>query len=279
MLVLSNKLFFPSKTGLTGVGIVDYCAFGYADNSVDCLIEAPARFAQGNKITVEKWGGYSFSNYNCFIRAKSVGRFCSIAPNVSIGMGEHDYTNFSTSTAFEMNQWDRMVCFTGLLDDKEFMRTIINENNKKRKMRLRSHAGNVIIGNDVWVGTGVIIMSGVTIGDGAVIASGSVVTKDVEPYSIVGGVPAKTIKMRFNDKIIQKMMGLQWWNYDPIMFQNVNYVSEIEESVKIIEERIEGGALPFNNDKYLVSPRERKVYHILPDTGKKVSIYDVSVKK
>lgn len=65
--------------------------------------KAPARFGQHNKLTVKYWGAYSFSNYNCFIRAESVGRYCSIAPEVSIGMGEHDYTSLSSSIALEMN--------------------------------------------------------------------------------------------------------------------------------------------------------------------------------
>lgn len=280
MMVLSNKLFFPSKKeGLSGIGIVDYCAFGYADNSVDSLVEAPARFAQNNKITVSEWGGYSFSNYNCFIRAEKIGRFCSIAPNVSIGMGEHDYTNFSTSIAFEMNRGDRMVQFTGLLSDESFVHAIINEKSQKRLKRSRSHAGGVVIGNDVWIGTGAIIMSGVTIGDGAVVAAGSVVTKDVQPYTIVGGIPAKTIKMRFSETIIEQMMEIQWWKFDPIIFNKLNYVSNIEETLKCLKERIEQGSVLFNNDKYLISSREKKVFHILPDKNKKVIIYDASAHK
>lgn len=279
MLVLSSKIDFPSQKGLAGIGIVDYCAFGYADGSIKCIVEAPARFAQNNKITVEKWGGYSFANYNCFIRAKEVGRYCSIAPNVSIGMGEHEYTNFSTSIAFEMNKGDRIAQFTGLLSDESFSRLIINENYKKRTNRSRAHAGNVVIGNDVWIGTGAIIMAGVKIGDGAVIAAGSVVTKDVEPYSIVGGIPAKKIKMRFNEKIIEQMLKIQWWNYDPIIFNHLNYVSNIEDTIKNIEMRIEQGAKLLKNDKYLISPKERKVYHILPDEERKIVIYDASIKK
>lgn len=72
----------------------------------------------------------------------------------------------------------------------------------------------VEIGNDVWIGANVILLPGVKIADGAVIAAGAVVTKDVEPYAIVGGVPAKVIKKRFSDEIIEKMLQIAWWNWD-----------------------------------------------------------------
>jgi virginiamycin A acetyltransferase len=74
--------------------------------------------------------------------------------------------------------------------------------------------GDINIGNDVWIGYNATIMSGVTIGDGAIIAANSTVIKDVEPYSIVGGNPAKEIKKRFSKAVILKLLELQWWNWD-----------------------------------------------------------------
>lgn len=74
--------------------------------------------------------------------------------------------------------------------------------------------GDIVIGNDVWIGYEAVILSGVTIGDGAIIGSRAVVTKDVEPYTIVGGVPAKTIRKRFDDKTILKLENIRWWNWD-----------------------------------------------------------------
>ena len=73
--------------------------------------------------------------------------------------------------------------------------------------------GDIIIGNDVWIGYDAVIMAGVKIGDGAIIGARAVVTKDVEPYSIVGGVPAKEIRKRFTPDIIEKLYNLQWWNW------------------------------------------------------------------
>ena len=74
--------------------------------------------------------------------------------------------------------------------------------------------GNITIGNDVWIGYEAVIMQGVTIGDGAIIGTRAVVTKDVPPYSVVGGVPAKLIKKRFNDEIIKQLLKVQWWNWE-----------------------------------------------------------------
>jgi len=75
-------------------------------------------------------------------------------------------------------------------------------------------ASDTIVGNDVWIGSEAIIMPGVRIGDGAVIGSRALVTKDVEPYAIVGGNPAKLIRKRFCDEDIEKLLEMQWWNWD-----------------------------------------------------------------
>ena len=75
--------------------------------------------------------------------------------------------------------------------------------------------GDIIIGNDVWIGFEAVILAGVTIGDGAIIGARAVVTKDVPPYTIVGGVPAKPIKKRFDEEMIELLLEIQWWNFQP----------------------------------------------------------------
>lgn len=81
--------------------------------------------------------------------------------------------------------------------------------------------GDIVIGNDVWIGYDAVIMAGVTIGDGAIIGTRAVVVKDVEPYSIVGGIPAKEIRKRFSPDIIARLRKLQWWNWPPEKIQSI----------------------------------------------------------
>jgi acetyltransferase-like isoleucine patch superfamily enzyme len=124
----------------------------------------------------------------------NVGAFCSIASNCNIYLGGNHKTDWVTTYPF------------GHINQKIF--------NKFDGVGHPSTKGDVIIGNDVWVGANVTIMSGVTIGDGAVIANNSHVVKNVEPYSLVGGNPAKLIKYRFTPEQIEKLLKIKWWYWD-----------------------------------------------------------------
>lgn len=95
----------------------------------------------------------------------------------------------------------------------------------------------VEIGNDVWIGTRVTILGGISIGDGAIIAAGSVLTKDVPPYAIVGGVPAKIIKYRFDEETIKRLLEMQWWNKDENWLRaNAAKFSDVNELLRFVEE-------------------------------------------
>ena len=131
----------------------------------------------------------------------SIGRFCSIADNVCVVNGNHPVTGFaSTHSAFFSTSNNVNLSF-------------VNENSfQELKFAVPEKGLAVKIGNDVWIGHGAVILAGVTIGDGAVVAAGAVVTKDVEPYSVVGGVPAKHIKYRFSAEQIDFLNNFMWWD-------------------------------------------------------------------
>lgn len=127
-----------------------------------------------------------------------VGRYCSIAGNVKVVSATHPTSDFvSTSPMFfsTLRQTGKSYCTTDRFN--EF---------------LSIDGRTVIIGNDVWIGEGVTIKGGIRIGDGAIVAMNACVTKDVPPYAIVGGVPAKIIRYRFNEDQIRKLQLIRWWN-------------------------------------------------------------------
>ena len=127
-----------------------------------------------------------------------IGRFCSIACGAKFIFNSANHALGSLSTypfPIFFEEW-------GLATDVVSISTAWDNH------------GDIIVGNDVWIGYGAVIMSGVTIGDGAIIGTRAVVTKDVAPYTIVGGVPAKPIRKRFDEKTIEKLQFIQWWNWD-----------------------------------------------------------------
>jgi virginiamycin A acetyltransferase len=123
-----------------------------------------------------------------------IGKFCMIASDVKFIMNGANHLTDALSTypyAIFGNGWEQAM------ENKSY-----------------PQKGNINIGNDVWIGYNATIMAGVTIGDGAIIAANSNVVKDVEPYTIVGGNPAKEIKKRFSEDVITKLLALKWWDWD-----------------------------------------------------------------
>jgi acetyltransferase-like isoleucine patch superfamily enzyme len=124
----------------------------------------------------------------------SLGKWCSIADKITIiAGGEHEkewVSSFPFVKHYNIEECKNYVC------------------------QMQRYKGDISIGNDVWIGNNVVILSGVTIGNGAVIGAGSVVIKDVPPYAIVGGNPAKLIRYRFADNQIKKLQAIQWWDWD-----------------------------------------------------------------
>ena len=159
-------------------------------------------FIGRNSSFTGKMGVGSYIGSNCHISAK-IGRFCSVSDNVTTVNGLHPTKDFvSTHPAFYSPTNNTGLSFTEESRFQEFAYA-----DEKAGLAVE-------IGNDVWIGYGVTILAGVKIGDGAIVAAGAVVTKDVEPYAIVGGVPAKTIKFRFSEKEIEELLKLRWWDKD-----------------------------------------------------------------
>lgn len=152
------------------------------------------------------FGKYSYCNSSLQILCNTnnsnfiCGKFCSIANNVKIYLGGNHRIDWVTTFPF------------GHRDNNIF--------NSFKGLGHPTTKGDVIIGNDVWIAENVTIMSGVTIGDGAVIANNSHVVKNVEPYSIVGGNPAKLIKYRFTLEQIKHLLEIKWWDWDDEKINN-----------------------------------------------------------
>lgn len=117
----------------------------------------------------------------------------------------------------------------------------------KKKNGVLRKTGEIVIGNDVWIGANVTVLSGVTVGDGAVIGAASVVTKDVPPYTIVAGNPARIIRQRFDSITIGKLLELSWWDYGPDILADVDY-SDIGRCIDVIESRIKNGFKKYESD-------------------------------
>ena len=145
---------------------------------------------RGNLITDTQIGRYTSTMHNTTIFSSRIGAFCAISWSVSIGGAAHGYNNATIHG------------FTSCYDFG-----IIGEGIKGYDL----YEKPVEIGNDVWIGTGACVNRGVKIGNGAVVGANAVVTKDVEPYTVVVGCPAKPVKKRFSDEWIQRLQGCRWW--------------------------------------------------------------------
>lgn len=141
-------------------------------------------------------GDFSYVGPNTRLTYAEVGKFCSIASEVIVGMGTHTLDNLSTSPIFTEENNGTSI--------KWINNTIVEPFRK------------VLIDNDVWIGSRAMVMGGVHIGNGAVVGAGAIVTKDVPPYAIVAGVPAKIIRYRFSPDEIIKLEKVQWWNVNPL---------------------------------------------------------------
>lgn len=179
-----------------------------------CDIDKTAKVSSGSALAKVKMGRYSYIGGSCSVTDAEIGNFCSIGGKCSIGGGVHPMDAVSTSPVF--------------LKGRNFLRknfaNIPYEPSEK-----------VVIGNDVWIGSGVYIKGGVKIGTGAVIGAHAVVTRDVEPYSVVAGIPAKEIKKRFDEETINQLLEIKWWEWpDEKLKEMSKYFDDPKKLIEIV---------------------------------------------
>lgn len=166
-----------------------------------CIVGNNVAFNRRSYINDSVIGSYSYSGSNTIMNYSSIGKFCSLARNVDIGGFDHDYRKVTTMPIFRFRQ----LCDGGNPEagERELCR----------------------VGNDVWIAAGTQILHKASIGDGAVVGGGAVVTKDVPPYAIVTGIPAKIIKFRFDEKTIADLMDIKWWDWpEAIILENIEWM-------------------------------------------------------
>lgn len=157
---------------------------------------------------------YSYVGQDARLIHAHVGKYCSLAGDGAYGMGSHSLDYISTSSLFTSSRNGIRIKWTDKSSYEEYK--------------------EIHIGNDVWIGTRVLIMGGVNIGNGAVVAAGAVVTKDVPPYAIVGGVPARVIKYRFPEDVIAKLEASKWWTLDD---------ETLKSNIELFQKPLEGDNL------------------------------------
>lgn len=167
-------------------------------------------------------GKYTYIGTGTYVQNSHIGNYCSIARNIEIGAKAHPLTMLS-SHSFQYNN-------NHFPSQPEYQTAKVKPPRKRERM--------TEIGSDVWIGTKSVIRAGITIGHGAVIGSSSVVTKDVRPYSIVAGIPAKEIRLRFDETTIARLLESRWWQLDPVDMDGIDF-NDVETALNEIETRRE----------------------------------------
>jgi acetyltransferase-like isoleucine patch superfamily enzyme len=194
---------------------------GTGSRIVSSTVEGPLYLNRNTQLGPDVTAGkYLGMNENCFIARAAIGAFCSIGARTAINPFNHPI-NWLSIHEFQYHARS----FDWISDYREM----------KRLDRTPDMFQRVSIGNDVWMGHNVNVLSGVTVGDGAVIGAGSVVTKPVPPYAVVAGVPAKLVRYRFDERTIERLLAVRWWEFDLPELSGLNF-RDVVDCLHILEE-------------------------------------------
>lgn len=226
---------------LVSIQNVDYAIidqlhrYGYTLSDFSCPFYEPLKLNQEDIVYKGcRIGRYTYGYQGLlenYPMAESIGRYCSINGTAKI-WNNHPLEYVTTSPIldyYSFYSWDKYSHRQELI--QKYGRHFHNHPYEDSALRKNEP---VVIGNDVWIGANVCIMPGVHIGDGAVVAAGAVVSKDVAPYAIVGGVPAKMIRYRFDNETIKKMLQIKWWKWSHEKIEdNIELLYQPEKFVKM----------------------------------------------
>jgi len=167
----------------------------------ECQVGRRCEILHDTAVEYTALGDYSYIGERCMIADARIGKFCAIAAQVRIGAPNHPMERPSQHRFTYCPEY----YFDDAQRDGEFF--------EQRRSDL------VVIGNDVWIGHGAIVLPGVTVGDGAVLAAGAVVSRDVAPYTVVGGIPARMIRERFDRATALRLQAIAWWDWPDALLQ------------------------------------------------------------
>lgn len=223
--------FFP-VSDWTDVGVTGYDVNIFGTTIMERPCNLGSAVLEGNCAV----GAFSYFNGRSHVSNTSIGRYCSFGPEIMMNPGNHPVDWFS-SHPFVCDPADASTGMKKFPEYKSIIAEIVPGTHNIHR------SNGVRIGNDVWIGVRAIIMGGVTIGDGAIVAAGAVVTRDVPPYAIVAGVPARVIRLRFSEGVVERLLKAQWWKYDMSPLAAQADYSKVEEVLDLIESKRQDGSL------------------------------------
>lgn len=183
----------------------------------DAEVDKNAAIHSGTRFYRSSIGRYSYVARHCFVTNTTIGSFTSIGGGCEIGGTSHPLDWVSTSSTF--HKWEN----------------VFKKNFARHEFEIFKQT---TIGNDVWIGTNALIKAGITIADGAVIGMGAVVTKNVGPYEIWGGNPARLIRKRFDDETIEALLQTKWWELPEEELEKIGpYVTDVQKFLEVMKDR------------------------------------------